>query len=461
MPMNSRATERPELPLLRQMVGSPTVRETLTNAVYAARQIVARESALGSGNTVDSGSGVGSRNEVDSAIAPESDHASPDGPHSAAHQSAHMTHAWLFTGPPGAGRSVAAQAFAASLMCKEETPGCGQCEACRTALAGTHTDIVTIVPEGVVIPVKQVRDMIEAASRMPTTAQWRVVIVEDADRLNDAGANALLKSIEEPPPRTVFILCAPSTDPDDVHVTIRSRCRHVYIPTPSIDEVKHILADDTSLGLTDKQIDWAASVSGGHVGRAKRLASDEQARTQRQRALRVPEKVYQDGDAYLYTGELVASAKEEAEAATAERDNAELTTLREVLGVGAKGRGAAKAQRGSAGAIKELETKQKNLRTRMVIDLLDLSLMDIAGLYRDALMVSVNAGDDSGVPAIHPDHANTAAELARRNTPEQLLQCVDAVRMGRELLASGVRQEGALDAMVGRLRQICVTGPID
>ncbi|WP_296107083.1 DNA polymerase III subunit delta' [uncultured Corynebacterium sp.] len=459
--MNSRATERPELPLLRQMVGSPTVRETLTNAVYAARQIVARESALGSGNTVDSGSGVGSRNEVDSAIAPESDHASPDGPHSAAHQSAHMTHAWLFTGPPGAGRSVAAQAFAASLMCKEETPGCGQCEACRTALAGTHTDIVTIVPEGVVIPVKQVRDMIEAASRMPTTAQWRVVIVEDADRLNDAGANALLKSIEEPPPRTVFILCAPSTDPDDVHVTIRSRCRHVYIPTPSIDEVKHILADDTSLGLTDKQIDWAASVSGGHVGRAKRLASDEQARTQRQRALRVPEKVYQDGDAYLYTGELVASAKEEAEAATAERDNAELTTLREVLGVGAKGRGAAKAQRGSAGAIKELETKQKNLRTRMVIDLLDLSLMDIAGLYRDALMVSVNAGDDSGVPAIHPDHANTAAELARRNTPEQLLQCVDAVRMGRELLASGVRQEGALDAMVGRLRQICVTGPID
>ena len=202
-------------------------------------------------------------------------------------------------------------------------------------------------------------------------------------------------------------------------------------------------------------------MSGGHVGRAKRLASDEQARTQRQRALRVPEKVYQDGDAYLYTGELVASAKEEAEAATAERDNAELTTLREVLGVGAKGRGAAKAQRGSAGAIKELETKQKNRRTRMVIDLLDLSLMDIAGLYRDALMVSVNAGDDSGVPAIHPDHANTAAELARRNTPEQLLQCVDAVRMGRELLASGVRQEGALDAMVGRLRQICVTGPID
>lgn len=450
IPMNSRATDRPEPPLLRQMVGSPTVRETLTNAVYAAREIAARGSELGSGAGVDSGT-----------TTPEIDDATPARQPASAHQSAHMTHAWLFTGPPGAGRSVAAKAFAASLMCKEETPGCGQCEACRTALAGTHTDIVTIVPEGVVIPVKQVRDMIEAASRMPTTAQWRVVIVEDADRLNDAGANALLKSIEEPPPRTVFILCAPSTDPDDVHVTIRSRCRHVYIPTPSIDEVKHILADDTALGLTERQIDWAASVSGGHVGRAKRLASDEQARTQRQRALRVPEKVYQDGDAYLYTGELVASAKKEAEAATAERDEAELAKLREALGVGAKGRGAAKAQRGSAGAIKELETKQKNRRTRMVIDLLDLSLMDIAGLYRDALMVSVNAGGGrTGVPAIHPDHANTAAELARRNTPEQLLQCVDAVRMGRELLASGVRQEGALDAMVGRLRQICVTGPV-
>lgn len=448
--MNSRATDRPEPPLLRQMVGSPTVREILTNAVYAAREIAARGSELGSGAGVDSGTTT-------------SDYAASTGQPASAHQSAHMTHAWLFTGPPGAGRSVAAQAFAASLMCKGETPGCGQCEACRTALAGTHTDIVTIVPEGVVIPVKQVRDMIEAASRMPTTAQWRVVIVEDADRLNDAGANALLKSIEEPPPRTVFILCAPSTDPDDVHVTIRSRCRHVYIPTPSIDEVKHILADDTALGLTDKQIEWAASMSGGHVGRAKRLASDEQARNQRQRALRVPEKVYQDGDAYLYTGELVASAKKEAEAATAERDDAELAKLREALGVGAKGRGAAKAQRGSAGAMKELETKQKNRRTRMVIDLLDLSLMDIAGLYRDALMMRVNVSGEAGgggVPAIHPDHANTAAELARRNTPEQLLQCVDAVRMGRELLASGVRQEGALDAMVGRLRQICVTGPV-
>ncbi|MBY0790417.1 DNA polymerase III subunit delta' [Corynebacterium pseudokroppenstedtii] len=456
--MNSRATDRPEPPLLRQMVGSPTVRETLTNALYAAREITARGSDIG-GNGVDSGSELGG-GSVSSGTTIESGDASHASQPASAHQSAHMTHAWLFTGPPGAGRSVAAKAFAASLMCKEETPGCGQCEACRTALAGTHTDIVTIVPEGVVIPVKQVRDMIEAASRMPTTAQWRVVIVEDADRLNDAGANALLKSIEEPPPRTVFILCAPSTDPDDVHVTIRSRCRHVYIPTPSIDEVKHILADDTALGLTDKQIDWAASVSGGHVGRAKRLASDEQARTQRQRALRVPEKVYQDGAAYLYTGELVASAKKEAEAATAERDEAELAKLREALGVGAKGRGAAKAQRGSAGAMKELETKQKNRRTRMVIDLLDLSLMDIAGLYRDALMVSVNAGG-GGVPAIHPDHANTAAELARRNTPEQLLQCVDAVRMGRELLASGVRQEGALDAMVGRLRQICVTGPVD
>ena len=270
--MNSRATDRPEPPLLRQMVGSPTMRETLTNAVYAAREIAAR------GGGVDSGSSLGSGSTITAAAFA--------GQHPSAHQSAHMTHAWLFTGPPGAGRSVAAKAFAASLMCKEETPGCGQCEACRTALAGTHTDIVAIVPEGVVIPVKQVRDMIEAASRMPTTAQWHVVIVEDADRLNDAGANALLKSIEEPPPRTVFIMCAPSTDPDDVHVTICSRCRHVYIPTPSIDEVKHILADDTALGLTDKQVDWAASVSGGHVGRAKRLASDEQARTQRQRALR-------------------------------------------------------------------------------------------------------------------------------------------------------------------------------
>ena len=469
--MNSRAARPTEPALLRQMVGSPTVRGILTNAVNAARQIAAVDGGApaperpgthmdtpGADSAEFSGSGDNMVGEEQVSSA----------------QRGHMTHAWLFTGPPGAGRSVAAKAFAASLMCKDAVPGCGQCEACRTALAGTHADTVAIVPEGVVIPVKHVRDMIEAASRMPTTAHWRVVIVEDADRLNDAGANALLKSIEEPPPRTVFILCAPSTDPDDVHVTIRSRCRHVYIPTPSVDDVTRILAEDPTMELTEKQIDWAASVSGGHVGRARRLAVDDNARNQRTRALRVPEMIYRDGDAYLYTGDLVAAAKSEADAATGERDDAELAKLREALGVGAKGRGAAKAQRGSAGAIKELETRQKNRRTRMVIDMLDLLLMDIAGLYRDALMISVGAagagasvGSDvgdgkgsAGVPIIHPDHANTATELARRNTPEQLLQCVDAVRMGRELLTAGVRQESALDAMVGRLRQICVTGPV-
>lgn len=369
-----------------------------------------------------------------------------------------MTHAWLFTGPPGAGRSVAAHTFAAALVCT--TPGqagCGECAGCRTALAGTHADILTIRPDGLIIPVAQVRATIENASRMPTTADWRVVIIEDADRLNDAGANALLKSIEEPPARTVFLLCAPSTDPADIHVTIRSRCRHVYVPTPTVEDIARIV-ESTTEGLTKEQVQWAASVCGGHVGRARRLATDPAARAQRQSALKVPEFVYSP-QAFTYTAQLVADAKAEAEAGLAQQDAEEMAKLKESLGVGATGKGAAKAMRGTAGPIRELEAAQKSRRTRMVTDLLDLALMDISGLYRDALMVAT--GGQGNVVAIHPDHAATAAELARRISPERLLQCVDAVRMGRDLLAKGVRPEGALDAMVGRLRQLCVTGAVN
>ena len=392
--------------------------------------------------------------------------------------SSRMTHAWLFTGPPGAGRSTAARAFAAALVCTGDQPGCGTCEACRTAMADTHADIVHIVPDGVVIPVAQVRQMVEAASRLPTTAPWRILIVQDADRLNDAGANALLKSIEEPPARTVFILCAPTTDPEDVQVTITSRCRQVYVPTPDHEVVAELLRTDPNLDLTPEQIQWAAMISGGHIGRARLLARNAKAREQRAAALMVPAKVYSAQDAYGFTHELVTRAKEEAESATQAIDEAEQEKLRDALGMGAKGRGAAKAIRGSAGQMKELEAKQKNRRSRMVLDVLDLSLVDVAGLYRDALLLattqnstqsaaSADAGDSNSgaevtpasmVRPIHPDKDRDAHELAQRLSAPQLLECIDAVNEARDLLRFNVDPERALEALMGRLRQICVTG---
>jgi DNA polymerase III subunit delta' len=125
-----------------------------------------------------------------------------------------MTHAWLITGPPGSGRSIAALCFAAALQCQSDgVPGCGECRACTTTMAGTHADVRRIIPEGLSIGVTEMRNIVQIASRRPSTGRWQIVLIEDADRLTEGAANALLKVVEEPPPSTVFLLCAPSVDP--------------------------------------------------------------------------------------------------------------------------------------------------------------------------------------------------------------------------------------------------------
>lgn len=369
-----------------------------------------------------------------------------------------MTHSWLFTGPPGSGRSVAARAFATALVCSDPTAaGCGDCEGCRSAAAGSHPDITWIRTDGVTIPVDEVREIIRTSAVLPSVARWRIVIVEDADRLGDSGANALLKSVEEPPAHTVFLLCAPSTDPEDISITLRSRCRHIYVPTPSKQEVEAVLEADRELGLTAEQAHWAADVSGGHIGRARHLASDEAARTKRATALKLPGLIYESGAGYRFTAELVKTATDEAAAACAPRDTRELAELESSLGMGARGRGVARATTGSAGQIKELEKMQKNRRTRMLRDSLDLALIDIAGLYRDAMMIAVGALEDSRPVGgfLHPDQEKVSRELARRNSPEDLVRCMDAVSDCREMLGRNVKPEVALTGMVGRLRECC------
>ncbi|MBB3116908.1 DNA polymerase III subunit delta' [Corynebacterium bovis] len=378
-----------------------------------------------------------------------------------------MTHSWLLTGPPGSGRSVAAKAFATALVCDDpDVVGCGRCDQCRSVRAGTHPDVEWVSTEGMTITVDDVRAVIRSAAKMPTVARWRVVVVEDADRLGDGAANALLKSVEEPPARTVFVLCAPSTDPHDIAVTLRSRCRHLYVPTPSPAEVEQALLADTALGLTAEQAAWAAGVSGGHIGRARHLARDAVAREKRATALTLPKLVYEPARLFMFTRSLVAKAGEEAAASVEETERREREALESSLGVGSKGKGAAKAQRGASGQLKELEKEQKNRRTRLLRDSLDLALIDVAGLYRDAMLIAAGAveaapgddGDGHGVPVgglMHPDMAATSRELARRNSPEALVRCIDAVAACREALGFNVKPEVALDAMAGRLRECC------
>ncbi|MEV0462066.1 DNA polymerase III subunit delta' [Nocardia tengchongensis] len=364
-----------------------------------------------------------------------------------------MTHSWLFTGPPGSGRSVAALCFAAALQCTDAgSPGCGRCHACTTTMAGTHGDVRRVVPEGLSIGTKEMREIVQVASRRPSTGRWQVVVVEDADRLTEAAGNVLLKVVEEPPARTVFLLCAPSVDPEDISVTLRSRCRHVHLATPSVESIARVLRERD--GLDDKVAGWAASVSGGHVGRARRLATDDDARARRRRALALVAATARPAQAYAAADELVKSADDEAKLVSADRDEKERDALATALGAGGTGKGTASATRGSAGALKDLEKRQKSRATRTGRDALDRSLIDVAGLYRDALAVRFGAAaadSSSGVTLTHPDMADQIRELATDVRPEGLLLSIQAVLDCREALETNVKPRFALAAMVAAL----------
>lgn len=366
-----------------------------------------------------------------------------------------MTHAWLFTGPAGSGRSVTAKAFAAALLCtNHDNPGCGGCEGCRTALAGTHGDIKIIRTEGTIIPVKTVRDEIRPwAYKLPTTADCRVLIIEDADRLNDQASNAMLKLVEEPPLRTVIIMCAPTANPEDFSVTLRSRCRHVYVPTPHTEDVVQLLLAERP-DLTQEQAQWAATVSNGHIGRARGFVSDEGSRAWRSKALDFAEAVFDPAKSYLVARELANEVTGEVKRRMESVEQAELEKLEQSLGVGASGKGAQAALRGSKGVIKELEENQKRRRRRAESDLIDLSLTDIMGLYRDALLISSGVAADSGegIGLINPDRRRTAQELARRLPAESLLESIDAISGVRDMLKSAVRNGVLLDELMAKLQ---------
>lgn len=355
-----------------------------------------------------------------------------------------MTHAWLFTGPPGSGRSVAARAFAAALQCADA--GCGSCPACRTIDAGTHSDVRLVAPEGLSISVAQAREIVRLASSAPSAGRWQVVIVEDADRLTEGASNALLKAVEEPPPRGVFLLCAPSTHPDDVSVTIRSRCRVVALGAPPADAVAEVLVARD--GVERETALWAARAAQGHIGRARRLATDEQARARREAVLGLPASLRGVGACYEAADRLIAAVEEEAVALTSDRDATETEELAEALGAGGTGRRTSAATRGSAGPLKELAGRQRSRRTRTQRDALDRALVDLAAFYRDALVVRFGAD----VAPVHTDVAAVTGRAARAWTPEVILGRLEAVLACRAAIDANVKPRIAVEAMALELR---------
>ena len=348
-----------------------------------------------------------------------------------------MTNTWLFTGPAGSGRSNAAIAFAAALVC--EKGGCSTCNSCISTILGTHADVELIKTQGLSIKIDEVRELITRASWKPSIANYRIVVIEDADRLTDSAANALLKVIEEPGLRTIWLLCAPTLT--DVLPTIRSRCRHLALRTPSTKAITKLLIERDQ--IETKTAEFVARASGGHIGRARRLALDATARQNRENILRLPLMIKDIASAYKAAQFLVDSAKSEAVADAEEKDQNEILKLKE-----AWGSTGSKMVTGGSKAIKELEKEQKSRSTRMVRDYLDRALLDLATLYRDIMLVQANSTES----LINQDLLEEIKQLAALKSPARTVEQIDAILKTRRNLAQNAAPLLLIEALMCELR---------
>ncbi|RKE19913.1 DNA polymerase III subunit delta' [Streptomyces sp. TLI_171] len=357
-----------------------------------------------------------------------------------------MTHAWLFTGPPGAGQATAARAFAAALQCTSPdlelggTPGCGFCDGCHTVLSGSHADVKQVRTDGLSIGVGDMRDLVLRAASYPTGGRWSVILVDAAHRLTEAAANALLKGVEEPSPRTVWLLCAPSVQ--DVLPTIRSRCRLLVLRTPAAEAVADMLVRRD--GVEPEPARIAALAGQGDIDRSRRLAVDEQARARRAEVLRIPLEVADVGGCLAAAQRLVDTAKADAEALAETQDAKETGDLKAAYGA-AEG---SRAPRGMAGAVKELEKRQKSRATRTRRETLGVALGDLLGFYRDVLALQMGAG---GALA-NEDHRQALQRLAGEGAAENTLRRIEAVLACRRALDRNVDPLLAVEAMTMALR---------
>lgn len=349
-----------------------------------------------------------------------------------------MTHAWLITGPPGSGRSVAARAFAAALQDPQDIEG--QEHQARTVLAGTHADVTVFATEKMVISIDEAREMVSLSQRAPSQGRWRVIIVEDADRMTERTSNVLLKAIEEPPPRTVWILCAPS--PLDVLITIRSRCRLVNLRVPPVQAVADLLVERDGVA-PDLALECARAAQ-SHVGMARRLALHPDARAYRAKVLQIATGIRGVGDAVLAAKELVDDATEQSKVATAERDAAERAELLQALGIeeGLRVPPALRAQ------VRRLEEDQKRRSKRALVDLLDRSMIDLLSFYRDVLLTQLGSDQE----LVNTAAAEEVRRQARNTDPEQSVRRMRAVGVARGRIAANAAPLLTVEALAVALR---------
>lgn len=334
------------------------------------------------------------------------------------HHEHDMTHAWLFTGPPGSGRSTSALAFAAALQCPDA--GCARCQSCRLALSGAHPDVELVIPTAVAYRADEIRGLVEQAQMMPTLGSWLIIVIEDADRLNDASANALLKALEEPTPHTVWMLCAPSVA--DVLPTIASRTRQMSLRTPPADLVVDVVCRRYEVSRADAEL--AARASQGHIGRARVLATDPHARARRQEVLAVAGELVSLPACFAAARQLVDTAQADAEAICAPLDAADDEALAAAFGDGAEGKGIGTLASRSRSESARVRKAQESRARRVLRDQFDRVLADLTGFYRDVLMVQTGSSSE----VINPDVIARTTALAQASTIDNTVARLSVLR---------------------------------
>ena len=347
-----------------------------------------------------------------------------------------MVHSWLFVGPAGSGRSNAAVAFAAALVCSQS--GCGTCRDCQTVLTGTHIDVERFNPTGLSIKAEEVRELIARSAWSPSVGPWRIIIIEDADRLTETAANALLKTIEEPETHTLWFLCAPTLS--DVSITIRSRCRHLQLRTPSKTSVEEFLLTNTS--VDSKTAAFAARVSQGHIGRARFIATNQEAQSRRKEVLALAFSLKDIDSCFKAASHLLDTAQEQAESENSERDSKQLKQLQDAY----QGTGRSLISGGSK-AIKDLEKEQKSATTRSIRDNLDSALLDIATIYRDVLVTQ--SGSDE---ILNIDLRLEITDFAKTTTPKRSIERIEALLEARINLGRNSAPLSTLEALFCALK---------
>jgi DNA polymerase-3 subunit delta' len=345
-----------------------------------------------------------------------------------------LAHSWLITGPPGSGRSNLAYAFAASLMCKDD--GCGTCPDCRQVAARTHPDLSALATERVIISIDEVRSLVQTAQFGPSVSRYRVVVIEDADRMVERTSNVLLKALEEPPEGTIWILCAPSEA--DLLPTIRSRVRSVRLIVPSIESVSNLIVART--GVDAVVAERAARHAQSHVGMATRLATNELAAQRRDETVRLALSTHNVRDAVMAAARLLEIATEDAKAITEERDAVELEQTRYTLGL-ATGEAVPANMRSQ---FRALEEQQKRRETRSLRDGLDRILVDLHSVYRDVLRLQLGATDD----LINLEYQSDLLAVSTALSPEDVLEVSDAIATTRERISRNVSPVLALESLL-------------